>query len=585
MAGAGAAGADSAAVARIFEIIDEDISEVEICRAICDGPVDWSRARVSPKKQDLLRLLLGALESFGPRVFLQRTGGLVTGLADVPPAPDPAHHVRLPSMMVRRKVAVYGGAFDPITNAHLTCAAEVVHSCSADEVWLVPCGPRPDKPNLKTPAVDRYCMCQVAVNTSFSQRFPVKVSDVECFEHEALYTYDLLCRLRAENPDVDLAFVIGTDWLQPGYNMCDWTSRNWDWKPGDPEDQRLVVTGHRMLEEFDFLVIKRPGFEVDATPGDPSGLKKFGPRLSWLIMPEGTTFIQGNLSSTEIRKRGSKTVREAVGKHSLHLIEGLVPRSVLAYIRRHGFYNLTDDTRSQGRIAIFGGAFDPVTNSHLTGAANIIHSGCADQVWMVPCGPRPDKSSLKTKPLDRFCMCKIAVNQMFSCSFPVYISDVEAFEEEPLFTYDLLCRLRDRHPHAQFSFVIGSDWLQPQTDMSSWRSRNWAWKPGDPEDQQTVVTGHRMLEEFDFLVIPRPGYEVQRTEEDPTGLKRFGPRMTWLTMPQDTTFIHGNLSSSEIRKRTAMDAKVRDLGLSAVDGLMPSGVLAYICREGLYLEA
>mmetsp|Transcript_62463 Transcript_62463/g.182577 ORF Transcript_62463/g.182577 Transcript_62463/m.182577 type:complete len:576 (-) Transcript_62463:248-1975(-) len=574
-----ASGADAASVARIFEVIEGGCSEADICRAICDSSVDLTL--LGPRKQDLLRLLLGSLESLGSRVFLQRTASLIGGV----PAP-PGRFDRISSLAVRRRVAIYGGAFDPITNAHLTGAAEVVHSCSADEVWLVPCGPRPDKPKLKTPAVDRYCMCQVAVNTTFSQRFPVKVVDVECFASEAFYTYDLLCRLRDEHPEVDLAFVIGTDWLQPGSNMCDWTSRNWDWKPGDPEEKKTIVTGHRMLQEFSFLVIKRPGYSVEATPDDPSGLKKFGPRLSWLVMPEGTTFIQGNLSSTEIRKRGSSAVRDAVGGSSLHMVEGLLPRSVLAYIRRHGFYNLNDggNPRAKGRVAIFGGAFDPVTNSHLTVAANIIHSGCADEVWLVPCGPRPDEPWHTTRPLDRLSMLKIAVNQTFSCNFPVYVSDAECFQEQPLFTYDLLCKLKEMHPEASFSFVIGSDWLQPQTDMSSWRSRNWAWKPGDPEDQQTIVTGDRMLAEFDFLVIPRPGFSVEKTPEDPSGLKRFGPRLGWLTMPEDTTFIHGNVSSSEIRKRTAMDAKVRDLGLSAVDGLTPSGVLAYICRQDLYLK-
>jgi len=486
---------------------------------------------------------------------------------------------------VRRKVAIYGGAFDPITMAHLTCAAELVHSSSADEVWLVPCGPRSDKPKL-TPAKDRYCMCQVAVNTAFSQRFPVRVSDVECFAAEALFTYDLLCKLRDDHPEVHLSFVIGTDWLQPGSNMCEWTSRNWDWKPGDPEDQRTIVTGHRMLQEFNFLVIKRPGYEVPEDPDDPSGLKQFGPRLSWLVMPAGTTFIEGNLSSTEIRKRGSRTVRDAVGNRSLHLIEGLVPRSVLAYIRRHGFYqDGFCPHKKGGRVAIFGGAFDPITNSHLTCVAQILHSGSADEVWLVPCGPRPDKKSLKTSPLDRYCMCKIAVNQMFSCSFPVYVNDVECFGEEPLFTYDLLCKLKEMNPHLSFTFIIGSDWLQPQTDMSAWTSRNWDWKPGDPEDERTIVTGRRMLTEFDFLVIPRPGYEVEMSERDSGGLKRFGPRLKWLKMPPSTTFIHGNLSSSEIRKRTSVDAKVRDLGLSAVEGLIPSGVLAYIGRQNLYLQS
>lgn len=45
----------------------------------------------------------------------------------------------------KKRVAVYGGSFNPITNAHLNCAAEIIHSKLADEVWIVPCGTRPDK--------------------------------------------------------------------------------------------------------------------------------------------------------------------------------------------------------------------------------------------------------------------------------------------------------------------------------------------------------------------------------------------------------------------------------------------------------
>lgn len=47
-----------------------------------------------------------------------------------------------------------------------------VHSGCADEVWLVPCGPRPDKPKLKTPALDRYCMCQAVRWLWWSWGFP-----------------------------------------------------------------------------------------------------------------------------------------------------------------------------------------------------------------------------------------------------------------------------------------------------------------------------------------------------------------------------------------------------------------------------
>eukprot|EP00933_Yihiella_yeosuensis_P083035 TRINITY_DN97115_c0_g1_i1.p1 TRINITY_DN97115_c0_g1~~TRINITY_DN97115_c0_g1_i1.p1 ORF type:complete len:259 (-),score=48.72 TRINITY_DN97115_c0_g1_i1:362-1138(-) len=235
-----------------------------------------------------------------------------------------------------KRVAIYGGAFDPITNSHLTCAAEIVHSGCADECWLVPCGPRPDKPKLKTPSVDRYAMCQIAVNATFSPDFPVQVSDIDTRRDQAAFTYDLLSNLQAEYPNYRFMFVIGSDWLQPDTNIASWTSLNKDWKPGMPESEKEIVTGDKLLKEFEFLVVKRPGYDVEPTAEDASGLKKFGPRLSWLSMPAEMTFIEGNLSSTEIRKRAVQGWQD--GDLNLRSIEGLVPLGVLAFMKRRGLY-------------------------------------------------------------------------------------------------------------------------------------------------------------------------------------------------------------------------------------------------------
>eukprot|EP00927_Polykrikos_kofoidii_P055070 TRINITY_DN49388_c0_g1_i1.p1 TRINITY_DN49388_c0_g1~~TRINITY_DN49388_c0_g1_i1.p1 ORF type:complete len:605 (+),score=74.38 TRINITY_DN49388_c0_g1_i1:134-1816(+) len=486
----------------------------------------------------------------------------------------------------RRKVAVYGGAFDPPTIAHLTMAAQIIQGGSADEVWMVPSGPRPDKPSLKTRAVDRYVMCQLSVNVCFSREFPIRVSDLEVGLDEALATYDLLCKLRDAHPNLDFSFVIGSDWLQEGSNMSEWTSRNWSWKHGDSEESRTIVTGHKMLTEFDFLVVNRPGYDVPAKPEDPTGLRAFGPRLRWIKMPEGVTFVEGNLSSSEIRARARnevhvrKALAEEESKRSLFYVEGLVPRIVLGFMLRENLYaspSLANTPMGKRRrVAVYGGAFDPITNSHLMCAGEIVHSGCADQVWLVPCGPRPDKPKLKTKPLDRFCMCNIAVNFAFSSSFPIKVSNVECFAEEALATYDLLCSLRERHKEFEFMFVIGSDWLQPGSSLADWESKNWDWTPGDPENKKTIVTGHKMLEEFDFLVIKRPGYDLPTSPSDPTGLKQFGPRLSWLTMPEKMTFIEGNLSSTELRRRSAAELRW------GLEGLTANAVIAYIYRQNLY---
>lgn len=573
---------EGAAVDRIFALLANGVSQAAFREAIRHDVLDVDDESLGHAER--LQFFLAGLQDVGPREFLDRTGHLLPAGCMVP---STAVH-RGMRIGKRHRVAIYGGAFDPITNAHLTCAAEIVHSECADEVWLTPCGPRPDKPSMTTSAVDRYCMCQVAVNTQFSHKFPVKVKGMDCFSTEALATYDLLCQLRDTYPDYDFVFLIGSDWLQPGTNIADWTSVNPKWREGDPNESKFIVTGDKLLSEFDFLVIPRPGYDCPTSATDDTGLKKFGHRLRWLVMPEGTTFIEGNLSSSEIRKRTAfaDRAREAATANSIQAIDGLLPRGVLSYIWRHKLYMNSSPRQDGTRVAIYGGAFDPITQSHLTCAAEIVHSGCADEVWLVPCGKRPDKPGLKTPPIDRYCMCKIAVNNVYCADFPVRVSDAECFSESELYTYDLLCSLRERHPGIKFSFVIGSDWLQPGSNLAEWTSVNRSWKPGDPESERLVVTGHRMLAEFEFLVIQRPGYDLRRTLDDPTGLKQFGPNLKWLAMEEGQTFIQGNLSSTEVRKRTAFAARIRDaasiMDWTLIEGLVPPGVLAYIRREQLY---
>ena len=46
----------------------------------------------------------------------------------------------------KMKVALLGGSFDPPTISHLQLASETLNVCpEINEVWLIPCGTRPDK--------------------------------------------------------------------------------------------------------------------------------------------------------------------------------------------------------------------------------------------------------------------------------------------------------------------------------------------------------------------------------------------------------------------------------------------------------
>ncbi|MFZ4768410.1 MAG: nicotinate-nicotinamide nucleotide adenylyltransferase, partial [Roseimicrobium sp.] len=60
-----------------------------------------------------------------------------------------------------RRIALFGGSFNP-PGVHHQHIAELL-ARRFDEVRVVPCGPRPDKPEVNTvPAVFRAALCDLA---------------------------------------------------------------------------------------------------------------------------------------------------------------------------------------------------------------------------------------------------------------------------------------------------------------------------------------------------------------------------------------------------------------------------------------
>jgi len=211
--------------------------------------------------------------------------------------------VKLHNCSMGKRVAVLGGSFDPITNGHLVSACEIIHASKADEVWIVPCGVRPDKPSLRTPYRQRLVMCQMAVDVTFGSSFPVRVCDVEMLEDCALNCYDLMHRLMEEYPDKEFSFVIGSDLYE--------TLKDWD------EGDRLEW----LLNECRWLVFDRPGFTM------PDHLSS---NFTIVNPMKGCTLASQELSSSEIRRRI---------KIDMSMVDGLVPPAVLAHIKRYRVYD------------------------------------------------------------------------------------------------------------------------------------------------------------------------------------------------------------------------------------------------------
>ena len=141
-------------------------------------------------------------------------------------------------MNTARRIAYYGGTFDPVHLGHLTVAKMLLEQFRLDGLIFLPAFHAPHKPDSKpTSGYHRYAMLCLA--TEDEPR--IRVSDMELATGEKRYTIDTLAQLKTEHPGDALFFVMGADsWA----DILTW--RRWE--------EVLLATNH--------IVVTRPGYQI-----------------------------------------------------------------------------------------------------------------------------------------------------------------------------------------------------------------------------------------------------------------------------------------------------------------------------------
>ena len=108
----------------------------------------------------------------------------------------------------RQRLGVFGSAFNPPQNAHLTVVDAAVAQLGLDRLIAVPTG----HPYHKEPEADpgpevRLRMAQAA----FRDRAEVSVSPSEVEREGPSYTYVTLEQIEADNPDSEIHLLMGAD--------------------------------------------------------------------------------------------------------------------------------------------------------------------------------------------------------------------------------------------------------------------------------------------------------------------------------------------------------------------------------------
>jgi len=220
-----------------------------------------------------------------------------------------------------RKIAIFGGTFNPIHFGHLRAAVEIREGFELDAVYLIPSASPPHKDSADlAPAQDRMAMVKKAIEGHRGLR----TSDIELKRKGPSFTIDTVCAFRKHLPEEAwLYLVIGLDAF---LEIETWKSYQ------------------DLLHIVPLIVINRPDHQGRLHPSVNNAVKDLlsqGELQGYTCSADTPCFthcekqpiftfnVTGlNISSTHIR--------DQIRRHKA--IDFLVPESVRQYIDAKGLY-------------------------------------------------------------------------------------------------------------------------------------------------------------------------------------------------------------------------------------------------------
>ncbi|MDQ4122976.1 MAG: nicotinate-nucleotide adenylyltransferase [Acidobacteriota bacterium] len=214
-----------------------------------------------------------------------------------------------------KKIAFYGGSFDPVHKGHLAIARSLLEQFALDEFYFVPAFHAPHKRDKKVVSpFCRYAMLALATNDEPR----IKISTIELEAPEKPYTIETLTKLKNHyQPETQIFFVMGAD----SWNEIN-TWREW---------QRLLLLTN-------FIVVTRPAHDIETAHVTPEISSKIVDMRTMNNEQQTTNetgifitdAVQLDISSTEIR-RGISLQNDGNWRK-------LVDEKVVSYIEKYRLY-------------------------------------------------------------------------------------------------------------------------------------------------------------------------------------------------------------------------------------------------------
>ena len=221
-------------------------------------------------------------------------------------------------MCALKRIALYGGTFDPVHAGHLEIARRVSKLFEIEKVIFIPAQMAPHKIGRPvTGPIHRYAM--LALATQDDPR--LLISTFELDDPDRRYTVNTVEHFQRElNDSTELFFIMGSDsWSE----ITTW--REWE--------RLLTITNH--------IVVTRPGYEPATTHVGSLAERIVDLRSEREPAPESGIFftdvVMNDVSATNIRRLASEG-------HWDQLVN-LLPGPVLEYIKKYEIYRELNEAK------------------------------------------------------------------------------------------------------------------------------------------------------------------------------------------------------------------------------------------------
>jgi nicotinate-nucleotide adenylyltransferase len=238
-----------------------------------------------------------------------------------------------------RRVALFGGSFDPPHLGHVAVARAAQSALRLDSILFAPVGAQPLKPHGSTAGFEqRVAMTRLAIASDST--FSVSLADQPNADGAPNYTWQTLQQVRRQLPsDTQVFFLMGADSLA--------SFRRWFRAAEIPFVAALVVASRPGEDMDDLKALFPSSLIVEPDPDGRSGtdpshttgrLRSYslrspaGDRAAFYLLPD----VEVEISASQIREQIREQVRDP--KRFSAEVAAHLSFPVLEYIRAHKLY-------------------------------------------------------------------------------------------------------------------------------------------------------------------------------------------------------------------------------------------------------